>query len=88
MSDRNFERMIEQLTPQMYEGLKRGVELGKWPDGRALTSEQRELCLEAILRFEAAHNVPPEQRTGHIDRHGCGSDEHGEARGDSIKWVN
>lgn len=88
MNDMNFERMIEQLTPQMYEGLKRGVELGKWPDGRPLSAEQRELCLEAILRFEARHNVAPEQRTGHIDRHGCGSDQHGEAQGDSIKWVN
>lgn len=84
----NFERMIRQMTPQMYEGLKRGVELGKWPDGRLLTSEQRELCLEAVLRFEAEHNVPAESRVGHIDRHGCGSDRHGEAEGESIRWVN
>lgn len=88
MSDIDFERMISQMTPEMYEGLKRGIELGKWPDGRRLSPEQRELCLEAVLRFETAHQVPPEQRIGHIDRHGCGSDRHGEAAGDSIRWVN
>ncbi|MFC0267970.1 YeaC family protein [Kushneria aurantia] len=88
MSDMTFERMINQMSPQMYEALKRGIELGKWPDGRTLTAEQRELCLEAVIRFEVEHDVPVEARIGHIDRHGCGSDRNGEATGDTIRWLN
>ena len=42
--------------------------LGKWPDGRKLTPEQREISLEAVIYYENLHNIPEEERTGYLDR--------------------
>jgi uncharacterized protein YeaC (DUF1315 family) len=43
------------------------VEIGRWADGNPLTREQRELCLQAVIAFEA-RELPAERRTGYIDR--------------------
>ena len=44
-----YEELIERLDPTVYRNLKRAIELGKWPDGRALTREQRAISLEAVI---------------------------------------
>ena len=62
-----FRDLIEQMTPEIYQRLRRAVELGRWPDGRALTAEQRELCMQATLTYEHL-NVAETDRTGYIDR--------------------
>ncbi|MGJ7458657.1 YeaC family protein [Halomonas sp. MA07-2] len=72
MSDMTFERMIQQMTPAIYQGLKQAVELRKWPDGRLLSPEQTELCLEAVMRYEFENNVPEEQRVGYLQQRTCG----------------
>ncbi|GEK71493.1 MULTISPECIES: YeaC family protein [Halomonas] len=77
MSDMTFERMIQQMTPAIYESLKQSVALRKWPDGRFLTAEQTELCLEAVMRYEAENNVPAEERVGYLERRTCGADSSG-----------
>ncbi|WP_404361696.1 YeaC family protein [Marinobacter sp.] len=61
-----YEELIERLDPAVYSSLKRGIELGKWPDGRKLSPEQRAICMEAVLFYENRHNVPKEQRVGYI----------------------
>ncbi|MCL6272096.1 YeaC family protein [Sansalvadorimonas sp. 2012CJ34-2] len=61
----DFEQLLKQLTPEIVSSLKRAVELGKWPDGRVLTPEQREQSLQAVLAWEA-RNLPEEQRTGYL----------------------
>lgn len=33
--------LIEAMTPEIYQRLVQAVELGKWPDGVALTPEQK-----------------------------------------------
>jgi len=73
MSDMTFERMISQMTPDMYESLKQAVALRKWPDGRMLTAEQTELCLEAVMRYEAEAQVPDDQRVGYLEQRTCGA---------------
>ncbi|PMR78735.1 YeaC family protein [Billgrantia endophytica] len=73
MSDMTFERMIQQMTPVIYDSLKQAVALRKWPDGRRLTSEQTELCLEAVMRYEMENNVPEAQRVGYLEQRTCGS---------------
>lgn len=72
MSDMTFERMIRQMTPAIYESLKQAVALRKWPDGRRLTPEQTELCLEAVIRYEAENQVPEELRVGYLEQRTCG----------------
>lgn len=73
MSEMTFDRMIQQMTPSIYASLKQAVSLRKWPDGRMLTAEQTELCLEAVMRYEAENRVPEEQRVGYLERRTCGS---------------
>jgi uncharacterized protein YeaC (DUF1315 family) len=70
----NFNQLIKEITPEIYLSLKRAVEIGKWPDGRVLTTEQRELCMQAVIAYEAEH-IDERARTGFIDR---GSKEQGE----------
>lgn len=75
----DFELLLQQITPEVYENLKRAVEIGKWPDGRLVTDEQRELCMQAVLAYDLKY-LPEEERVGFIDR---GSKEDGEVCSDS-----
>ena len=36
-----IDRIIDGMTPEVYQRLATAVELGKWPDGVALTDEDR-----------------------------------------------
>lgn len=67
-----FSQMIENLTPEIYQSLKLAVELGKWADGRKLTTEQKELSLQAVIAWEM-QNVPEDQRTGYMGPQECSS---------------
>lgn len=70
----DFEQLINNISPDIYASLKRAVEIGKWPDGRSLTQEQKELCMEAVINYEHLH-IDEAERVGFIDR---GSKEEGE----------
>jgi len=63
-----FEDVAKQLDPEIYQRFKTALELGKWPDGRVMTKEQKEICLQSVMVYEAQHNIPEEQRVGYIDR--------------------
>ncbi len=63
----NFEDAAQQISPDIYERFKEALELGKWPDGRVLTKEQKEICLQAIIVYEQAQDIPEEKRTGYVD---------------------
>jgi len=39
------------------------VELGKWPDGVKLTPEQKEYSLQAVMLYQARHNVDAQHMT-------------------------
>ena len=59
------DELAESLTPDMASDLKRAIELGIFPDGRAVTRQQKELMLGAIIHYDAL-NVPECNRTGFI----------------------
>lgn len=63
-----YEELIKRLDPAVYQSLKRALELGKWPDGRKLSDEQRSICMEAVIYYEDHHQVPVEERVGYLDR--------------------
>lgn len=79
----DYETLIARLDATACAALKRAVEIGKFPDGRRLSDQQRALCMEAVLAWEL-QNCPPEQRTGYIDRgrktegEACGKEGDGE----------
>lgn len=72
----NFEMMIEAMTPEVYQSLKTAVELGKWPNGERLTSEQRETSLRAVIAYDQT-KLPEHERTGYIDRTKKDGSQHG-----------
>ena len=63
----SFEDVVKKLDPEIYQRFKVAIELGKWPDGRVLTSEQKKLCLQAVMLFESEHQVPEQERVGYVD---------------------
>ena len=68
----SFVEMIENITPDIYQSLKLAVEIGKWPDGRKLTQEQKELSLQAMIAWEL-QNLREDQRTGYMGEQACES---------------
>ncbi|WP_372965259.1 YeaC family protein [Marinobacter sp.] len=63
-----YDELIERLDPAVYRNLRQAIELGKWPDGRAISQEQRAICLEAVIFYENKHNIPEQERVGYLDR--------------------
>ncbi|NBS11763.1 MAG: DUF1315 family protein [Gammaproteobacteria bacterium] len=63
----SLEDLIASLTPEMVVGLKQAVALGRFPDGREVSAQQRDWMLEAIIRYEESF-VPETERTGYVDR--------------------
>lgn len=68
----SFLEAIENITPEIYQSLKLAVEIGKWPDGRKLSQEQKELTLQALIAWEI-HNLPEEERIGYMGPQECSS---------------
>lgn len=58
-----LEQLLAAMTPEIYERLVTAVELGKWPDGVALTSEQKEHSLQMVLLWQSRNNHNPEHMT-------------------------
>ncbi|MGO3569486.1 MAG: YeaC family protein, partial [Serratia grimesii] len=52
--------LIAAMTPEIYQRLVLAVELGKWPDGVALTPEQKENSLQAVMLWQSLHNTDPQ----------------------------
>jgi uncharacterized protein YeaC (DUF1315 family) len=80
----NLDDLISSITPEIYQNLKRAVEIGKWPNGDKLSVQQREHCMQAIIAFE--QKLPPEQRTGFVPpKDACASSKPNQDS-DTIKW--
>ena len=63
----DYQQMIETMTPEMYRNLRRAVELGKWPDGQALSPEQKQNAMQAVIAWGERH-LPEAERVGYIDK--------------------
>lgn len=48
-----LQQLISQLNPELYSRLQRSVETGKWLDGEPLTQHQRDICLQAVMVYQA-----------------------------------
>ncbi len=79
--------VLAVMTPERYQQFKTAIELRKWPDGRALTTEQVQVCLQAVIAYEHAH-LPKEQHTGYVPpkETACQDDSHIHTREEPISW--
>ncbi|MDV5356317.1 YeaC family protein [Kosakonia sp. SMBL-WEM22] len=64
----NIDEIVSNMTPEIYKRLSTAVELGKWPDGVALTPEQKENSLQLVMLWQARNNVQAQHMT--IDTNG------------------
>ena len=64
----NIDDLINSMTPEVYQRLSTAVELGKWPDGVALTPEQKDNSLQLVMLWQARYNVDAQHMT--IDTNG------------------
>ena len=62
-----FEELLDSMNPEIHATMKQAVELGKWPDGRRLSDEERETCMRAVIAYDSVH-LPEEERVGYISR--------------------
>ncbi len=69
----NFNDLAQNMSPDVYSRLREAIELGYWPNQVALTKEQKELCLEATIKYEITNNIKEQDRTGYISQN-CSSD--------------
>lgn len=84
----NIDEVLKIMTPELYQGFKRAIELGKWPDGRKLSQEQLATCMQSVIAYEL-RNLPPEERTGYVPPKSSACDtEHDHAADDEPQPLN
>ena len=49
----DIQQLVQAMTPAIYDNLRTAVEIGKWPDGKSLTDEQKNNSLQAVLMYQA-----------------------------------
>lgn len=59
----DIEQIIASMTPELYQRLATAVELGKWPDGVALTPEQKENSMQLVMLWQARNNTDAQHMT-------------------------
>lgn len=59
--------ILSALTPEIVEKFRQAISLGKWEDGRKLTEEQRQTCMQAVMVWEHEY-LPVTERTGYIHK--------------------
>ena len=64
--------LIERMDVATYHSLRESLERGKWPDCQTLSSEQKSLVMEALIRFGHQH-LPEDQRVGYLPQPDCSS---------------
>jgi len=83
----NYRDHIQSMSPQTYQSLQRAVEVGRWPDGKALTSAQRQNAMQAIIAWAQIH-LPEEQQLGHIDKADKEGEQCDEPEETTLTWKN
>jgi hypothetical protein len=59
----SIEKLVNTITPEIYERLKYGAATGKWPDGTPLSSAQKEQTVQLVMMYQAKIEKSNEQFT-------------------------
>ncbi len=57
------EQLIAAITPQVYQRLMYAIETGKWPDGTAVSEQQRSSCMQAVMLYQSKFNTDAQHMT-------------------------
>lgn len=83
----NIDDICSKLNPEIVIRFKRAIETGYWPDGKKLSAEQTETCMQAVIAYEYK-NVPKEQHTGYVPpkEDPCGDKNVDDKKDQPLKW--
>jgi uncharacterized protein YeaC (DUF1315 family) len=81
----NYQDQIQSMSIETYQNLKRSVEIGRWPDGKSLSPEQRQHAMQAIIAWGQLH-LPESEQLGHINKAGKEGDQCDEAEETTLMW--
>ncbi|CAA0100615.1 Uncharacterised protein [Halioglobus japonicus] len=81
----DYQKTIETLSPEVYQRLLRAVELGKWPDGKVVTAEQRAHAMQAIIAWGEQH-LPEEERVGFVEKKAKAGEQCDTPSETPLKW--
>ena len=56
----NLIEYAKNISPSLYDQLKRATETGKWPDGNKLSHEQQGHTLQLIMAYQSLYNQAPD----------------------------
>jgi len=73
----DLDKLVKTMTPDIYESLKKAVELGRWGNGVKLNKQQISDSLQLLIAYDEK-NKPAEDRVGYIHQKKhlhCGSAE-------------
>ena len=62
-----LDELVRALDAEKYATLQTAVELGKWPDGRKLSTEEKSHALQVLIAYDAEHK-PEEERIGYLHK--------------------
>ncbi|WP_026959119.1 MULTISPECIES: YeaC family protein [Aliagarivorans] len=59
----DVKKVVEAMTPEIYQSLLTAVETGRWADGNALTAAQKDNVQQMVILYQSQHNHCPEHFT-------------------------
>ena len=59
----SIKELIDNMSPEIYENLKKSIEIGKWPDGKKLNKIQLQDCMQILILYESRYFCD-ESKTG------------------------
>ena len=63
----DYQQLIEGMSAETYQSLVRSVELGRWPDDKVMSSEQRDNAMQAIIAWGERH-LQERDRVGYLPK--------------------
>jgi uncharacterized protein len=83
----NYLQLIDAMSPDLYQSLLRAIALGKWPDGRFLTAEQREHAMQAVIAWGERH-LAEQDRVGYLEKKATIVEGQCDMQGDTtLTWI-
>ena len=62
-----YRQSVRQMDRKTYDRLVEALAIGRWPDGRGLSDNQRQSAMQAVSTWGELH-LAPEERVGFIDK--------------------
>ena len=59
----SIEKMLANITPEVYENLKYAVETGRWQNGQKVSQAQRDNALQLVMAYQSKVEQSNEQFT-------------------------